>query len=408
MHLGPILSALYRNRAGAILIALQITLTLAILCNALYIVQQKLSLMSRPSGVDESDVFVIDNGWIGTEDIAARLRADLNALRSIPEVESASASNAYPFENGGWDFGFSTRSDGSDWVDTAVYFGDEQTLHTLGVRLIAGRDFNADDIVDFKGLGDKLPTTGVIISRAVAERLGHGAQILGRRITMIPGLRSVTVVGIVDRLQTPWTAKTTSAKDAPGDELAAVLPYRVVQPQVFYLVRARSGKLGAAMKAAREALSKVSRERVVDKIQPLAEARHAAEGNNRAPVILLTIICVSLLAVTAFGIFGLASFWVIQRRHQIGIRRALGATRIAIVQHFQMENLLITGAGVAAGILLAVASNLWLAGALSMERLPFGYLVAGVTIMLLVGQLSVFWPALIAASVPPGVATRTD
>ena len=408
MHLGPILAALNRNRAGAALIALQITLTLAILCNALYIVQQKISLMSRPSGVDERNVFIIDNGWIGTDDIEARVKTDLNALRAVAQIESAYSSNMFPFENGGWDFGFSIHSDGSAPVDTAVYFGDEQTLHTLGVRLIAGRNFDAADVVDFKGLADKQPTNGVVISSALAQQLGHGAQMLGRRVTMIPGLRSATVIGIVDRLQTPWTAKTASARDAPEDELAAVLPYRFTSPQVYYVLRARPGQLGASMKAARDALAKVSRERVVDKIESLAQARHIAEGDNRAPVILLAIISGSLLVVTAVGIFGLASFWVTQRRRQIGIRRALGATRFAIVQHFQVENLLITGTGVAFGVALALVSNLWLVSVHSMERLPFSYLAAGVVVLLVLGQLAVFWPALSGASVPPAVATRTD
>jgi putative ABC transport system permease protein len=122
---------------------------------------------------------------------------------------------------------------------------------------------------------------------------------------------------------------------------------------------------------------------------------------------MLTVVCAVLLAVTAFGIVGLTSYWVSQRRRQIGIRRTLGATRIAILQYFQTENLVITVAGVLVGLALAMAGNLWMIESFSTARLPLFYLVGGVLTMLVLGQLAVLWPALRAASVPPAIATRT-
>ena len=70
--------------------------------------------------------------------------------------------------------------------------------------------------------------------------------------------------------------------------------------------------------------------------------------------VILGVVCAALVAVTSFGIVGLTSYWVAQRRRQIGIRRALGATRNAIIRYFQTENLMIAGAGAAVGIALAV------------------------------------------------------
>jgi len=72
---------------------------------------------------------------------------------------------------------------------------------------------------------------------------------------------------------------------------------------------------------------------------------------------LLVGVCLALLIVTALGITGLASFWVAQRRKQIGIRRALGATRGDILRYFQSENFLIVTFGIALGIVLAFAIN---------------------------------------------------
>src|SRR6185295_1059664 len=111
---------------------------------------------------------------------------------------------------------------------------------------------------------------------------------------------------------------------------------------------------------------------------------------------------------TAFGIIGLTSYWVSQRRRQIGIRRALGATAVSILRYFQMENLLIAGAGSALGIVLGVAANLWILQSIALERLPVGYLITGTIVVLILGQIAVLWPALRAASVPPAIAARSS
>jgi putative ABC transport system permease protein len=103
----------------------------------------------------------------------------------------------------------------------------------------------------------------------------------------------------------------------------------------------------------------------------------------------------------------MTSYWVTQRRRQIGIRRALGATRTEILRYFQAENLLISGAGVAAGVTLGLGGNLWIVKSFALERMPYLYLVGGAAAMLVLGQLAVLWPALRAARVPPTVATRT-
>jgi hypothetical protein len=99
---------------------------------------------------------------------------------------------------------------------------------------------------------------------------------------------------------------------------------------------------------------------VIDKSQPFHEYRAEAYRGDRRMAIMLTTVCLALLAITALGIVGLASFWVTQRRKQIGTRRALGATRGAIVRYFQLENALITAGGAVLGVALAVGLNVWM------------------------------------------------
>jgi putative ABC transport system permease protein len=170
-----------------------------------------------------------------------------------------------------------------------------------------------------------------------------------------------------------------------------------------------------AMHAARETLFKVDPMRVIQTggrydmqgIHSFAQIRTWGYLADRFIVQIMTTICVILLLVTAVGMAGLTSFWVSQRHKQIGIRRALGATRANILHHFQIENLIIAGGGCIVGVALAIGINLALLHLFQMDRMPVWYVVAGVVAILVLGQLAVFVPARRASNVPPVVATRS-
>jgi putative ABC transport system permease protein len=128
---------------------------------------------------------------------------------------------------------------------------------------------------------------------------------------------------------------------------------------------------------------------------------------DRSMAWLMVAVCVALLVVTALGIVGLASFWVQQRTRQIGVRRALGATRGQILRYFQTENFLLATLGIVLGMILAYGINQLLMGRYELPRLPILYLPIGAVVLWLLGQISVFGPARRAAAVPPAVATRS-
>lgn len=101
IQIRPILTALRRHKAGTVLITLQIALTLAIVCNALFIIHARLASLSEVSGVDESSVFVIKNQWATewpTAQVDAQVQADLLALRQLPAVRDATPANGYPLD----------------------------------------------------------------------------------------------------------------------------------------------------------------------------------------------------------------------------------------------------------------------------------------------------------------------
>jgi putative ABC transport system permease protein len=405
MALAPVLAAMRRNKAGLILVAFQIGLTLAIVCNALSVISQRLEPTRTPSGVDESRLFAIQSMWTGSANVLeSQIRSDVAELRSLPDVEDAYVTNSYPFANGGIVYGLVLHPDGKPTrAGGAAYFGDEHTLRTLGLKLVAGRNFNAGDIVNFGGSDDSPVTSGIIVSRALADRLAPAGLKIGEMVTVDP-VGKAPIIGIIERLQGPWAAGSGVA--GGSEQNSMLLPYRYVAPGVAYVVRTTPRRVSSVMKAARSKLLNAGQDRIIENIWPLSEARHDAYRDATGMAILLGIVCVIVLSVAAFGIVGLTSYLVTQRRRQIGIRRALGATRGDIVRYFQSENILISASGVVLGIAFAVGANLWLVNHYQIARLSISLVVACAISILILSQLAALRPALRAACVPPAEAAR--
>jgi len=187
MQFRPIISAMRRNKVGAILIAVQMAITLAILCNALFIVQQRIALSERPSGVDEANVVVLDNQWVGNPpDQAARQEGDLAALRSLPGVQDAFATNSVPLTDSGSTEGISLHPDQKTAsARAALYFGDEHAIASLGLKLIAGRNFNADEVTEKVGYTDLKSPTAIIITASSRPRptlRDHGISMITEHV----------------------------------------------------------------------------------------------------------------------------------------------------------------------------------------------------------------------------------
>ena len=403
MEFRPILSAMRRNKFGALLIATQMAVTLAFLANALTLVEQRVAWSDRPSGLDEANIFVINTETVDdARDLAARQASDVDALRALNGVVDAYATNMYPLEGGGWIETVNLTADQkTPTAFAAHYMGDDHALHTMGLKLVAGRNFTPDEIVN-RTENDLPMPSGFIVTKALAAKLFPQGNALGQPI-FVENEKPIAIIGIVDRLQGPMTAAT--GFDSTYSENSVLTPYRLIGTRNVYMVRVQPGRLNAVMKAAEQKLMQLQGNRILQ-TQSMPDVRADAYRGDHGLIVLLTCICVALVIVTAFGIIGLTSYWVAQRRQQIGIRRALGATRQAIVRYFQTENFMIAAAGAAVGIAFAIALNIWMVRSFEMVRMDNSRAIVGAVIILLLGQFAVLWPALRAAAIPPALATR--
>ncbi|HEX7813593.1 ABC transporter permease [Dyella sp.] len=406
----PILTALRRHKAGVVLIAMQIALTLAIICNAFSIIQQRLAHLSEPTGIDEPNVVVVSNEMAASmtmPQMEAQVQADLVALRAIGGVQEAAIANAYPLRGNGWDdYVMLARDQVRPTTSTALYFSDDHFLGALGTRLVAGRNFRPDEIQSMS-VRDELSASVAIVTEALASRLFPHQSALGKAIYLLGGTQPVTIVGVVRVLQ-PHSVDRWAAGFASH---TMILPRRLLSDWGnYYIVRAQPGQSNEVMGKIRETLFAQNPMRIIndrDGIQRFADIRQDAYGRDRGMAVLMGIICVVLLAITAAGIVGLTSFWVSQRRRQIGVRRALGATQGDILLYFLTENLLISIGGSLLGVVLALGLNLWLVTRFEMQHLSLFYLMSGVVMLLALGQGAVWAPAVRASRVPPVEATRS-
>jgi putative ABC transport system permease protein len=404
MEILPILAALRRNKVGAILVAMQIALTLAVVANAMSIIQHHVSDMARPSGLDEDNIFTLQNHWVGQPgNLSARIAADLAALRAIPGVVDAEATNSYPLAGSGWSDNIRSnpeqRNGGA--AATTLYFEDADGLDAMGLKLVGGRWFSSSEIGELH-VHDEEKFPSAVLTAALAKKLFPTGNALGQLIYLV-GDAPVHVIGIVDRAQTPWPAISFGAAFA---EFSTFVPTQFVNNQLSYLVRTRPGQLAVVMHATPDRLYQITRQRVIERLMPFSETRTRAYQVQKSTSWLLGTVCGLLLAITGLGTIGLTTYWVSQRRRQIGLRRALGARRIDILRYFHTENLVIAGTGALLGVLGGLSANLWMTTRLGTTRMSPVYIGTGAVIVLVLSQLAVLWPALRAASIQPSRATR--
>jgi len=404
MSFGPILSALHRHRTAAALIVLEIAFTCAMVSNAFFLVSERLNRMNRPSGVAESELLVLQvTGFDKTSKAQAQTQEDLAVLSAIPGVREVASSRQVPFGDSSWNTTVKLSQDPTQEsrVNVSTYLGSPNLFETLGLKLAAGRDFTREEYVEeADALATPNTTRSLIITRAVAERLWPGQSALGQILYM--GNYGVRVIGVLEQLVRP-----DELSGPTHFELSVVLPVRPqLKPVDNYLIRTEPERRQEVLAAAAAAIERRPG-RLVVRQNTLEELKNKYYRGDRAMASLLVAVCAALLIITALGIVGLASFWVQQRTRQIGIRRALGATRGQIVRYFQLENFLLATIGIALGMLLAYGINQLLMERYELARLPAQYLPVGALSLWLSGQLAVLGPALRAASVPPAVATRS-
>jgi putative ABC transport system permease protein len=401
MEIRPILSALLRNRTGALLVGLQVAITLAVIANAFFIIESRLEKIRKPTGIDTPNlIFAESEGYAPDYEHAATLGADLAMLKGIPGVVAVTPTNSVPLSGGGSANGYHTSSDPKASLINGNYFEvNADFIEALGLRLVAGRAFRAEEFTPVPANND-LPKA-VILTETMARTAFGTEPAPGKRLYDENGT-SAEVIGVVSDMQGSWLGNTR-----PGPYDLVFHPNGGFGKTWRYAIRTRPGERDRLVPEIEKALNGSGHGRAIVWVRPHEWWLTRTFRADRRMVVFLSTLVILMTAVTALGIIGLATFQVNARRKQIGTRRALGARRADIVRYFLLENGLLGAGGVVVGALLAYAASGWLSSAFQMAPLPPGYVAASALALLVLGQLAVLWPARRAGAIDPAVATRT-
>jgi putative ABC transport system permease protein len=398
MGIRPILSALLRNRAGAILVSLQIAITLAIVVNAVYLTHQRVELVGRPSGIDDQNIFSFPvEGFEKDFDFVSMVREDMALLRQMPGVIDAAPISQVPLSGSGSSSGYYSLPDKKGKDSPAnIFRTDDHGVNTLGVKLSDGNNLDAASI-EWKQKEEQGQPPAAVVSQGLAEALFPGEKNwVGKDFYDDKGT-PIRIVGVIEHMHGSWVG---------WDKVDRVMLVPRVSEFTRYIVRTRPGELDRVMKETETALRKRDPNRVVGKLRKMSDDKQRSYSGDMMLAFTLAVVTGLVLVFSSLGIFGLATFNVNSRTRQIGTRRAVGARKIDIVQYFLAENWIVTSLGVLMGCGMALAVGFWLSTQYQLPRLDLYYLVGGVLGLWAVGQLAAWQPAWRAAKVSPAMATR--
>lgn len=414
MNIGPIVRAMRHNRTRVVLIVLEIGMTLAIVTNCVNVILAEREKMGQPSGFDDDNIV-----WMLERPFTAEFKdpmflgniisADLRAIAAVPGVRAAGNTSFQLWEGGGSSTRVRALDQKRDPVGTQRYYGTQDVLEALGIKIAVGRGFTEED---FRGPQGQ-PGSGrvAVISKALADDLFPGDQALGKTIGETDSAdgaldEPVRVIGVLETFYNPWgigggepNALGFRGMFRPG----GVASYARGIP---YLIRTEPGAMPGVIAEVEKRLAAANPGRTFE-FKSTDEKKDRWFAGSKIVVTTMSCIIVTLVAVTALGLLGLTSLAVAERTKQIGTRRALGATRGAILGHFLLENWLLTTAGLLLGVFGAYALNFLLVSRVSDVKMDWRLVAGGMVLLWVSGLLSTIPAALRAATVPPSIATRS-
>jgi len=411
-----------RNRTRNVLIASEFALALMLLVGAGLLIRSFAAMQSLNPGYDPSNVLTMVVPVTGTSSSpegkrAAFYDALLGNIRAMPGVQSAGAVNHIPIGGDSWGLPF--RVDGrpeprAGEVPSASYkVVMPGYFATMRILVVAGREVNASDNMGAPG--------AVVVNEYLAHQCWPGESAIGKRVSFAKdstGSRIwVTVVGVVhNTIHGDWTAPAEEEVFLPFGQQRDYLANPSGHFSYMTLaIRASCSTAGAQCDATRLVPAIRAAVRSLDPNVPLAEVQtmgslvEGATARERFYLMLLTTFAGVAVALAAVGIYGVMSYAVSRRTHELGLRMALGARPQQLLASVVREGMTVAAIGGVIGVAGALAISRVMAsllfGVKATDPLTF---VAVATTLGAVALVACFIPARRATRVDPLKALRAD
>ena len=417
MYIQDILNAFRHALIGTLLLVVQVAFTFAVLANIYAMVDSYAQQIDGDTGyVDEDSLISVtlpsyENLKPDAESIGrwrSVIENDLNVIRATPGIKDVVlAHGGVPFQNR---IGFNNfdqirqlEQKESAGVPATRYAADLGVVDLLGIEIIEGRNFTKADVrwVDSIAL-DGGPS--VIVTQTLAEALFPETSAVGKQITL-RGDRPLTIVGVVEQAQGVYWA--------PYDQYAVFVAGKEVFNQAYLVRLDRNQASGSFAEFKSEIIKKLTQDLEnleVDRdisVQEMPELKKFNLGRFIMINSIVGVVAVLLVLVTALGNYGQMSYTILKRTKQIGIRRALGATKTYILNYFLIENFMISVLGLILGALMMIGLNAVILSAMGYGQLSAKHVIVSVMFMFAVSVGSAIIPILRAMNLTPAIATRT-
>ncbi len=395
-----------RHRALGVFVVVEMAMALVLLTGAGLMIRSLAALWSVNPGFNPHNVLVFDVSLapsLGTNASTSRsaLRELAEKLRTVPGVQAESSTggalpmtgdNELPF----WPDGKPKPANQAEMDQTLFYMVEPGYLDAMGIRLDRGRFFTASD-------NEHSPAV-IVVDEDFAKKYLPGEDPIGTRIHIAILNTAPEVVGVVGHVK-HWGLD--SEADHQAVQAQTYMPLMQIpdqfwtgSPQAQVVLRS-SGSPGAIAGGVRAAIEKLNSQNVMFETRTMDAIIAESLAARRFAMILLGIFAGIALLLSSIGIYGVISYVVGQRTHEIGIRMALGAQRRDVLRLMLGEGMKMATIGVAIGICAALGLThlmvKMLFGVSATDPVTF----AGVAVVL-------SWVALAACYIPARRAMRVD
>ena len=349
-----------RNRAQGVFVVLEMSMALVLLTGAGLMVRSLLGLWSVNPGFNPRSVLTFQvslSPSLGVNAATSRsaIRELDEKLKSIPGVEAVSSTTGGLPMNGDdelpfWLEGQPKPANTSDMYQSLFYMTGPGHLSAMQIPLLRGRFFTPDD--------NEHSTQVMVVDESFARQYFPHEDPIGKRIHVAIVDMEPQIVGVVGHvkhwgLDTDGDAKHPIVAQAYLNFMQIPDRFWTGPPQTEVVLRTKGSPAGL-VPTIREAVEKLNSENVIYETKALEEIVGDSLANRRFSMVLLSVFAALALLLSSIGIYGVTSYVVTQRTHEIGIRMALGAQPHHVLRLMLGEGMKMALVGVAIGIAAAL------------------------------------------------------
>lgn len=399
-----------RGRIRNLLIVSEVALSLVLLIGAVLLVKSFWRIQEVDPGFKPEQLLTMQIARAAGENEGRQVADFFNQLaervEALPGIEAVAFSNGLPFI-GASDTSFAIegrpKPEPGKQPQTMFYVTSPDYLQAMGIRLLKGRFFTLQDTLGGRRVA--------VIDEAFARQQFPNEDPLGQRIAGEGDMPSAEIVGVVSHVKhfglDGSTERIQSQLYFAFNQIPDKYLSRLSQ-RMSLIVRTKSDPLSLPA-AVRHEVQALDQNQPIYNINTMEQILAQSLATPRLATMLLTLFAAVALILAAVGIYGVMSYSVTQRIHEIGIRMALGAQGPDVLRLVVGHGMLMTVAGVAAGLVAAFALTRLMSSLLYGVSATDPTTFAGVSLLLLfVAFLASYLPARRAMKVDPLVALRYE